>query len=189
MHFNRHSLLFRSYLLIIVILTSGLLLTANIVNQMLEAHFNEEATRHISILANGSIDDLLAKDYGDMESWVKATASHDAYAFAFIQSPSGKILIHSDLGYAGMQKKPINTTIPLYLRIHYEDQPATEIIYPILIEDTLLGTAHLAYYNQYRNSLIKSTLTQLAVLFVALLLIMLTGLYLLIRRHPSSNSG
>lgn len=181
MHTHQRSLFLKISLLILIALGSGLLLNIKALYQMQEDRFNQQATHHISMLANGSIDDLLSKDYGDMESWVRATASDAAYAFAFIKSPTGKILIHSELGYTGVQKTPHNIKIPLYQKIHYEDKPVTEIIYPILIEGTLLGTAHLAYYNEYQDNIIRRTLIQLTLLYAGLLFIMLTGLYLILK--------
>jgi hypothetical protein len=49
---------------------------------LLEHLLNKQASKQAEVLATGSLDNLLSKDYGDMEQWVTAVAAGDEYAYA-----------------------------------------------------------------------------------------------------------
>lgn len=168
-------------LLISVILIGYFVLHYQYMSTILQDMLNQQATTHVKMLAEGSIDDMLSKDYGDMEEWVKATASAEEYAFAYILSKEGKILLHSDLGYAGVLREAINVRKTISHNINYNDQPAIEIIHPIIIENTLLGSAHLAYYTRYRDKVMTENLQNMILMYAGFCLILLISIFTFIK--------
>lgn len=143
---------------------------------------NQQARAHINLLASGSIDDLLAKDYGVLENWVKATAESNQYAYAFILSADGTILLHSDLAMAGKQHAVPGIRDKNARQLVYKEQTISEIHQPIMIENTLIGTAHLAYYELDHKALVGELLLNYGLLYaIQYVLLMFIQLFVLLK--------
>ncbi len=173
---------FKSIVLLVPILALTLYIMLSMTQQLLKDMMYKQAEAHISILARGSIDDVLAKDYGNLEQWVRQAASPSEYAYVYILSNEGKILLHSDLGYAGVTRQAVNTLVPLKKHILFENRDIIEIIYPIIIEDTFLGSAHLAYYLDNLQREINTLTHQLIIIYLIFSVVLLGLLYVVIHR-------
>lgn len=104
------------------------------------------------------------------------------YAYAYLSSPDGKILTHTDLSKVGHQEDVINISSFLVKQKNYKGRPIKEVVYPIKINQKYLGNAHLAYYLDdvsFYNDEAALNIIWVLILF----LIVLLGAVLLIVKH------
>lgn len=157
--------------------------------QQFNQTLNQQALAHVSMLAHGSIDDLLSKDYGDLESWVRSAAETSFYAYVFIASPDGVILLHSDLGRAGKKVTTPGKRAEMVRSLIYSGNAVKELHMPIMIERSLIGYAHIAYYEKNIQDLLDEQLLDYGLLyFIHYALSILVLFFVLYRAYPASNS-
>lgn len=170
-----------SLLLTIALLTLGYLLLENAQQKFLEER-QQQALGQAETLANGSLDGLISKDYELLENWLQSVMPADFYAYAFLSSPAGKIISHTDLAKVGHDVPFIQLDDFLLQKKTYKGRQVEEVIYPVRIGNQQLANAHLAYYlddtSFYGNSAALNLILVL-VLFLAILL----GAVLTIVRH------
>jgi len=142
---------------------------------------HSHVTSQAKILANGSLDDLLSKDYGELEQWVVSTAMAAEYAYAFIMSTDGKIIVHSDLSQVGKKQSPPNIKDASFKETLHNKKSVTEVIQPIYLEKKLLGTAHVAYLTNHSDENIKEHLLTILFWYILIGLILITGAYFLLK--------
>lgn len=165
--------------IVIFFLALKLIDTSN--NNITDFRFRQ-ASSHAEILANGTVDALLTKDYATVEQWVISAIPNKDDAFALISSPQGKILVHSDLSMVGHNLTARDISAPVSFEIKHHDKSAIEIIHPIFINHTILGYAHVAYYIQQEAgqpiNLIRENIYPLILSFFILLI----GIFFIVRK-------
>jgi len=87
-------------LLTFSLLTLGYLLLEDAQKKFLHER-QQQVKGQVVTLANGSLDGLIARDYELLENWLKSVMPADFYAYAFLSSPTGKIISHTDLSQIG----------------------------------------------------------------------------------------
>lgn len=160
-------------LLTFALLTLGYLLLENAQEKFLDERRQQVEGLTIT-LANGSLDGLISKDYELLENWLQSVMPADFYAYAFLSSPAGKIISHTDLSQIGHDTTFIALNDLQAQQKNYTGRPVEEIIYPIKVGKEYLANAHLAYYLDgisFYNDDVAFNLILVLVLFLVILLI------------------
>jgi len=136
-------------------------------------------------LAEGSVDALAAEDYELMERWVSSVLPEKGYAYAFLSRPDGIILTHTQLDKVGHRLDAGNpgATPPYDFTTHYNHRPVQETVYPVIIGNKHLANAHVAYYLDQGSLFDSETAFRILGLLGLFLLLLLTAILLIIRRH------
>ena len=107
----------------------------------------QQAIGQVKTLANGSLDALITKDYELLERWVTSVMSGDYYLYAYLSSPDGTILTHSDVVLTGSKVKSsgVGTSALVKVKLQYQSREANEVIYPAIVGNKTIAYAHLAW--------------------------------------------
>ncbi len=132
-------------LLTIALFTLGFLLLEDAQEKFLNERLEQVKSQTIT-LSNGSLDGLISKDYELLENWLKSVMPADYYAYAFLSSPEGRILTHTDLAKVGHKIDALNIKSFYIKETRYKNHPVKEVVYPVTLNNRYLANAHLAYY-------------------------------------------
>ena len=150
-------------------------------HQQLISERTQQATGQVKTLANGSLDALITEDYELLERWVTSVMSGDYYLYAYLSSPDGIILTHSDVALTGSKIKhsSVGTSALVKVKLQYQSREATEVIYPAIVGNKTIAYAHLAWSDDDIKFINTSTmLTILGVIAVFLIILIPASVWL-----------
>ena len=187
MKLNLQTRLFVGLLLLVLltlVLTSSLLLQS--AKQQLEQSRLYEAKQNATILADGSLDALVTKDFELLERLVASVLPSDEYAYAALVDINGKILTHSDISLIGHQVSSITTTnVTTERTAVYRNRPINIIIHPALIGEDIFAYAHIAYFLDTISVFSVGSLPSIIITILLTLFILSVGSYFITRRVVS----
>jgi signal transduction histidine kinase len=187
MHIWPQGLYGRLALSLALILTLAMLSLGYVLVKDAEKEFNLERLEAVSssakVLANGSLDALVTRDYELLEFWVQAILVSDYYAYAYLSRADGRILTHSDPKQIGHQTRKLGELhAPLVRDARYRERPVREVIYPALLGNRHLANAHVAYYLNVATFADTLNPVKLGILILLFLIIMLLAVLFIVRR-------
>ncbi len=157
-------------------------------HQQLITERTQQAIGQVKTLANGSLDALITKDYELLERWVAAVMSADYYSYAYLSSPNGIVLTHSDVLLTGSKVKSsgieAGNDALVQIKLQYQSRWVNEVIYPAIVGNKTIAYAHLAWTEDDIKFINNTTmLTILGVIAVFLIILIPASVWLV--RHYS----
>jgi signal transduction histidine kinase len=187
MHIWPQGLYGRLALSLALILTLAMLSLGYVLVRDAEKEFNLERLKAVSdsskVLANGSRDALVTRDYELLEYWVRAILVSDYYAYAYLSRADGTILTHSDPELIGHKLKGVGELhVPLVRDTTYRQRPVREVIFPSLLGRQHLANAHVGYYLDVATFADTLNPVKLGILILLFLVVMLLAVMFIVRR-------
>ncbi|MCF6210626.1 MAG: ATP-binding protein [Gammaproteobacteria bacterium] len=167
-------------LLTFSLLTLGYLLLEDAQKKFLHER-QQQVKGQVVTLANGSLDGLIARDYELLENWLKSVMPADFYAYAFLSSPTGKIISHTDLSQIGHDIAFMELDAALIRQKTYHNRLVEEVIHPVKIGNKHLANAHLAYYLDDTSFYSDAAAFDIILVLTLFLLILLTAVLLIVK--------
>jgi len=157
-------------ILCIALGVSGYMLLAD-AEQRFEQSRKNEAYSLVYVLAEGSQDALVVKDFEMLERLVRSIVEHDNYVHAYLATANGQILSHSSPGKVSHYIDPVGElTDRLERELVIDDQIVRETIYPLRINEQHLANAHIGYIYDRTAFFREHAMTIIMVLLSFLLL-------------------
>lgn len=165
------------------LLTLGYLLLTEAESQFRQQRLDRAAAQ-VRTLAEGSLDALVTGDYELLERWVAAVLPAGHYAYAYLASPDGLILTHTDLNQVGHTGEALGQLTDGKVReISVEGRRVRQVAYPARIGEQHLANAVVAYDLDEQAFHTSKTASQIATVVGLFLILLLGATLFIIRRH------
>ncbi|MDH5424186.1 MAG: HAMP domain-containing histidine kinase [Gammaproteobacteria bacterium] len=178
------SIRLRLMISLLTVMGVALWLTAVVIikdaDENMDEHHKSMALHHAKILAEGSIDALVAENYELMNRGVSLSLPEDGYAYAALVRPEGEVLAHTDLPEVG--KKMVTEAKPVVQvtkRSMYQQRPVTEVVSSAVSGNTHLANAHVAYYMDFSHDHDEEKLYRLMAIMLMASLLLMAGVYII----------